>query len=61
MLNTKAPALIAITHSLANVRLADSIIVFKDGRIAETGTHDTLLLLNGEYCRLLAHQKEASF
>jgi ABC-type multidrug transport system fused ATPase/permease subunit len=57
-MNVKPPTLLAITHSLANVRNADLLIVFKDGRIAETGTHETLLAREGEYCRLLACQRE---
>jgi ATP-binding cassette subfamily B protein len=48
------PALIAITHNLANVRNADNIIVVSKGRICEAGTHEELLGRNGEYCRLLA-------
>lgn len=43
---------IIITHRLASVSLADRIIVMKDGRIAESGTHDELLSLSGEYSRL---------
>jgi ABC-type multidrug transport system fused ATPase/permease subunit len=54
------PTLIAITHSLANVRNADCIVVFKDGCICETGTHETLVAHNGEYARLLARHKEDS-
>ena len=52
------PTLIAITHSLSNVRDADCIFGFKNGKLAESGTHETLLALNGEYARLLAGQKE---
>jgi len=58
IMNMKTPTLVAITHSLANVRNADQIIVLKDGRIAETGTHESLLSKQGEYCRLIARQRE---
>lgn len=42
-----------IAHRLSTVRKADKILVFKDGRIIETGKHDELLLIDGgEYRRL---------
>ncbi len=42
-----------IAHRLSTVRKADLILVFKDGKILESGTHDSLLALSGgEYRRL---------
>ncbi len=42
-----------IAHRLSTVRKADIILVFKEGRILESGTHTQLLTLeNGEYRRL---------
>ena len=42
-----------IAHRLSTVRKANKILVFKEGRIIESGTHDELLKINGgEYRRL---------
>jgi ABC-type multidrug transport system fused ATPase/permease subunit len=42
-----------IAHRLSTVRKADKILVFKEGKILESGTHDELLKLEeGEYRRL---------
>jgi len=41
-----------IAHRLSTVRHADRIIVLKDGRIVEQGTHDELIELKGEYEKL---------
>ncbi len=42
-----------VAHRLSTVRKADIILVFKDGRIIESGTHDELLMIEGgEYKRL---------
>lgn len=42
-----------IAHRLSTVRKANQILVFKEGKIIESGTHDELLKLDGgEYRRL---------
>lgn len=43
---------ILITHRLASIRMADRILVLKDGRLIEDGTHEQLLNLKGEYNEL---------
>lgn len=43
---------IVIAHRLSTVRKADKIVVMKNGKITETGTHDELLEKRGTYKRL---------
>ena len=43
---------IVIAHRLATIRGADRILVLRDGRLVEQGTHDALLALGGLYARL---------
>jgi ATP-binding cassette subfamily B protein len=45
-----------VSHRISTVRDADQILVLDEGRIAERGTHDTLLRRNGLYAQL--HKKQ---
>ena len=47
-----------IAHRLSTVRNADLILVVKDGRIVEQGTHAELLKLHGYYDELYTRQYE---
>jgi len=46
---TENKTAIYISHRLASTRFCDKILMLKDGRIIETGTHDELISQNGEY------------
>lgn len=48
--------IVSVTHRLASVVEADRIYVFKDGRIAESGTHLELLASRGDYYSLWEKQ-----
>ncbi len=50
--------LIAIAHRLETVRKADRTLVLDEGRLAESGTHDSLLAAGGLYSRLLGDRPE---
>jgi len=47
---------IVIAHRLSTIRNADNIVVLRDGRIIETGTHEDLLARGGEFAKLYALQ-----
>jgi ABC-type transport system involved in cytochrome bd biosynthesis fused ATPase/permease subunit len=49
---------VVIAHRLTTIRDADKIIVLKKGKLAEQGTHDDLMALNGEYAKLIKLQDE---
>ena len=45
-----------ISHRLASTRFCDRILFLQDGIIAEEGTHEDLLALDGEYAKLFEVQ-----
>jgi ATP-binding cassette subfamily C protein CydCD len=50
---------LVIAHRLSTVRDADAILVFDQGRVVETGTHQVLLARGGLYAHLVARQLAA--
>lgn len=55
---SKTKMVILISHRLANVVNADQILVMKDGKIIETGTHEVLMSKQKYYHNLYTSQKE---
>jgi ATP-binding cassette, subfamily B, bacterial len=50
----------AIAHRLSTLRNATRLVVLKDGKIHEMGTHDELMAKKGEFHRLVEMQQEVS-
>jgi ATP-binding cassette subfamily B protein len=48
----------AIAHRLSTLRNASRLVVLKDGKVAEVGTHEELLEARGEFHRLVQMQQE---
>jgi ATP-binding cassette subfamily B protein len=51
-------AAILISHRFSTVRMADRIFVFEDGRIVESGSHEQLIQLSGNYAHLFEKQAQ---
>ena len=54
----KNKTLLVIAHRLNTIRDADNIIVIKEGNIAEQGTHNELIALNGIYKNMVELQSK---
>lgn len=48
--------MVVIAHRLSTIRHADHIVVMDQGQVAESGTHEALLAIDGLYARLWAVQ-----
>ncbi|WP_018305221.1 ABC transporter ATP-binding protein [Desulfitobacterium hafniense] len=55
----RGKTVIVIAHRLRTIRNADKIIVLDQGRVAEEGTHESLLEKNGLYKKLFNIQQES--
>ena len=55
---SKDASSVIVTHRLGSVKLADRILVMKEGRLLQEGTHEELLSQEGEYRRLYEAQKK---
>ena len=43
---------VMVAHNLSVIKKADQILVLSQGKIAESGTHEELLLKNGKYKKM---------
>jgi len=50
----------AIAHRLSTLRNASRLVVMKDGKMAETGTHEELMEQDGVYANLVKIQTEVN-
>jgi ATP-binding cassette subfamily B protein len=53
---TKGRMAVLISHRFSTVRMADRILVLRDGQLVEQGTHEDLLTLGGLYSELFQLQ-----
>lgn len=52
----KKLTIIVVAHRLSTIKNADKILVLNHGKIVETGTHEELIKINGEYKKLIEKQ-----
>lgn len=57
----KGKTVVVIAHRLSTVMNADQIVVLDKGKIAERGTHEELVELQGEYYKLVKNQLQLSY
>jgi ATP-binding cassette subfamily B protein len=55
---TKGKTSIIISHRFSTVRMADRILVLKDGKVLEIGTHEELIINDSLYAELFTLQAQ---
>lgn len=53
---TESQMVVLISHRFSTVRMADEIVVLREGRVVEHGSHDALVEQDGIYARLFSLQ-----
>lgn len=56
MEGTKNKTVIYISHRLSSATGSDNILVFSSGKLIESGNHEELMDLGGEYCKMFTLQ-----
>ena len=54
----KDKTVVFISHRLSTTRIADRILMFADGKLIESGSHDELMAQNGKYAEMFLLQAE---
>ncbi|MBT6587165.1 MAG: ATP-binding cassette domain-containing protein, partial [Gammaproteobacteria bacterium] len=52
---------VVIAHRLSTIRNADRILVIEQGKIAEQGSHEELMAIQGRYYKLYIQQSLSEF
>ncbi|MBO5410574.1 MAG: ABC transporter ATP-binding protein, partial [Clostridia bacterium] len=56
MEGTQGKTVFYISHRLSSATRSDKILVFANGALTESGTHDELMEAGGEYCEMFTLQ-----
>ena len=56
----KGKTVIMIAHRLSTVQNADQILVMKQGKVVEHGTHSELVSINGEYAKMWSNYTKST-
>ena len=56
MEGTQGKTVFYISHRLSSATRSDNILVFANGKLIESGTHDELMAAEGEYCTMFTLQ-----